>query len=351
MNEGVSAAQGCGLLVGLRSRRLINMTMRRGRGSGEGKEQANLILLSIIVPLVVYQAHVMSFSALEGAERALGSAALVRFVATELFVLFVALVAEGVSLKNKDLARLDWDLEWLMALPVSLAVLQVMKLIEQTVLNLFGWTTIFPLLTAFCWHQGLRWSAPLLSFVLSLNILLLLGVSRVVIETAVRRYCPIWIIRNFQAFCTLVAVGAMALALAPALAASNEGQMRHPFVWRWYGAVGNWPTWLPTGTAARLVGMLPSSPANWMQGMALVIVVTLVVFAIEWVLLRAMVAGGVIEAGGVLRGRVAARRESQFRFRHRLSSALAGIVGKDLHLLWRDRNMLIGMPVVAIVIL
>ena len=123
--------------------------------------------------------------------------------------------------------------------------------------------------------------------------------------------------------------------------------MRHPFVWKWYGSVGNWPTWLPTGAAARLVGMLPSSPANWMQGMGLVIVVTLIVFAVEWVLLRAMVAGGVIEAGGVLRGRGGVRKESQWRFRHRLSSALAGIVGKDLHLLWRDRNMLAAEAVVG----
>ncbi len=260
-------------------------------------------------------------------------------------------MAEGVSLKNKDLSRLDWDLEWLMALPVSLGVLQVMKVIEQTVLNVFGWTTIFPLLSAYCWHQGLRWSAPVVSFVLSLNILLLLGVSRVVVETAVRRYCSVWIVRNFQAFCTLVAVGAMALALAPALAASNEGQMRHPFVWRWYGAVGNWPAWLPTGTAARLIAMLPSRPAVWMQGMGMMIVVTLGVFAVEWILLRAMVAGGVIEAGGILRGRVATRRESQWQVRRKLSSALAGIVGKDLHLLWRDRNMLIGTLVVPIVIL
>ena len=242
MDEGVSAAQGCGLLLGLRARRLLNMSIRGGRWSGEGKERANLILLLIIAPLIAYQAHVMSVQAIAGAERALGAGALMRFVATELFILFVALVAEGVSLKNKDLSRLDWDLEWLMALPVSLAVLQVMKVIEQTVLNLFGWTTIFPLLTAYGWHQGLRWSAPLVSFILSLNILLLLGVSRVIVETAVRRYCPIWIIRNFQAFCTLVAVSAMALALAPALAASNESQMRHPFIWKWFGGVGNWPT-------------------------------------------------------------------------------------------------------------
>src|SRR3954471_9040768 len=351
MTDGVTAAQGCGLLLGLRGRRLLNMSLRGGRWSGEGKQRANLILLMIIAPLVAYQAHVMSGQAIAGAQRALGARALVGFVATELFVLFVALVAEGVSLKNKDLGRLDWDLEWLMALPVSLAVLQVMKVIEQTVLNVFGWTTVFPLLTAYCWHQGLRWSAPVVSFVLSLNILLLLGVTRVVVETAVRRYCPIWIIRNFQAFCTLVAVSAMALALAPSLAASNENQLRHPFVWKWFGAVGRWPTWLPTGAAARLIGMLPSPPALWMQGMALVIVITLIVFAIEWILLRAMVAGGVIEAGGVLRGRVIARRESQWQVRRRLSSALAGIVGKDLHLLWRDRNMLIGTLVVPIVIL
>src|SRR5437762_10040908 len=217
MDSSVSAAQGCGLLLRRRLQRLINMAIHGRRWSAGGKRQANLILLAVIAPLVAYQAHVMGGHAIAGAQRALGSGAVVGFVATELLVLFIALVAEGVSLKNKDLSRLDWDLEWLMALPVSLAVLQVMKVIEQTVLNVFGWTTIFPLLTAYCWHQGLRWSAPLVSFILSLNILLLLGVTRVVVETAVRRYCPIWIVRNFQAFCTLLAVGAMALALAPAL--------------------------------------------------------------------------------------------------------------------------------------
>src|ERR1051325_1212311 len=218
MTDGVSAAQGCGLLLRLRLQRLINMSMHGGRWSAGGKRQANLILMAFIAPLVAYQAHVMGGHAIAGAERTLGTAAVAGFVATELFILFVALVAEGVSLKNKDLSRLDWDLEWLMALPVSLAVLQVMKVIEQTVLNVFGWTTIFPLLSAYCWHQGLRWSAPLVSFILSLNILLLLGVTRVVVETAVRRYCPIWIVRNFQAFCTLVAVSAVALASALALA-------------------------------------------------------------------------------------------------------------------------------------
>src|SRR6266567_2850418 len=98
MNEGVSAAQGCGLLVGLRVQRLLNMSIRGGRWAGEGQKRANPVLLLIIAPLVAYQAHVMSGHAIWGAQRALGAGALVRFVATELFVLFVALVAEGVSL-------------------------------------------------------------------------------------------------------------------------------------------------------------------------------------------------------------------------------------------------------------
>src|SRR4051794_15505925 len=121
MDGGVSAAEGCGLLIRLRFQRLMNLSIRGGEWSAGGKRQANLILLAIIAPLVAYQAHVMGGQAIEGARRALGAGAVVGFVATELLVLFVALVAEGVSLKNKDLARLDWDLEWLMALPVSLA--------------------------------------------------------------------------------------------------------------------------------------------------------------------------------------------------------------------------------------
>src|SRR5258705_13733266 len=94
-----------------------------------------------------------------------------------------------------------------MALPVSLAVLQVMKVIEQTVLNIFGWTTIFPLLTAYCWHMGLRWGAPGGSLILWLNILLLLGVTRVIVEPAVRRYAPRFGLGTLQALCTLGAGG------------------------------------------------------------------------------------------------------------------------------------------------
>src|SRR4051812_4720750 len=104
-HEGVPALQGCGLLLRLRLQRLINMSIRGGRWSGGGKRQANVILLAVIAPLVAYQAHVMSGQAIEGAQRALGAAAVMGFVATELFVLFIALVAEGVSLKNKDLSR------------------------------------------------------------------------------------------------------------------------------------------------------------------------------------------------------------------------------------------------------
>ena len=166
----------------------------------------------MIAPLLFYQAHVSPGRRL-GERCGLGADRLPAFLAAELMIFFVAPVAEGVSLKNKDLTRLDWDLEWLLTLPVSLAVLQLMKVIEQTVLNIFGWTTIFPLLVVFCWYQGSRVSAPFVAGILSLNILLLLGVSRVVVETAVRRYAPHWICRNFQAFCTLLAVAAIALAM------------------------------------------------------------------------------------------------------------------------------------------
>jgi membrane protease YdiL (CAAX protease family) len=351
---GISATRACANLIALRFRRLINISIRgSSRSTSDSKRKAQLLLALIIAPLVFYQAHILAHHSITGAIRAFGPAHLPAFIAAVLLILFIALVAEGVSLKNKDLARLDWDLEWLLTLPVSLAVLQLMKVIEQTILNVFGWTTIFPLLTAYCWHMGLRWSAPILGFILSLNILLLLGVTRVVVETAIRRYGPQFILRNFQAFCTLLAVAAIALAMAPALAASNEAkELTHPFIWNWYGKIGSWPLYLPTGASARLISMLPSNPAQWLQGLSLLILTTLILFFCEWLLLRFMVRDGVIESGGSMRGRrVSASSQAPLRVRHRLSSAIAGIVGKDLHLLWRDRNMLIGTLIVPIVLL
>src|SRR2546426_12489071 len=96
MNQGVSAGRGCGLVVGLRVRRLINMSIRGGRWSGEGKQRANLILLSIIAPLVAFHAHVLSGHVLWWGERALGAGGLMEFVSTELFVLFSVSVADEV---------------------------------------------------------------------------------------------------------------------------------------------------------------------------------------------------------------------------------------------------------------
>src|SRR5258706_2618562 len=129
---GVSIARGCALLIQLRFRRLVNLSINtvpsaRGRLSTAGKRRASILLVVLIAPLLFYQAHILATEAISGAIRALGTSHVPAFIATELLILFVALVAEGGSLKNKDLARLGWVLEWLLTLPVSRAVLQLLE--------------------------------------------------------------------------------------------------------------------------------------------------------------------------------------------------------------------------------
>src|SRR5262245_46363116 len=67
-----------------------------------------------------------------------------------------------MSLAGRELAVADWDLEWLVTLPVSITTLLGVRIIERTLVNATGLLAPWPFLSVVAWECGYRFAAPLL---------------------------------------------------------------------------------------------------------------------------------------------------------------------------------------------
>src|SRR5690606_35138385 len=71
--------------------------------------------------------------------------------------MFTALLLT-LGLTNKDLSRLDPDLNGLLALPASIPVLYTMKVAERSLPNAFGWFLTYPMLLGVITRGEFSWS-------------------------------------------------------------------------------------------------------------------------------------------------------------------------------------------------
>ena len=85
-------------------------------------------------------------------------------VGVPLVLIGVMAVFAPLGLQNQELSRLDEDMAWLLTLPISADSISLMKVSARTFLNIYAWVTGFPFLMALWWHEGARWSAPILAF-------------------------------------------------------------------------------------------------------------------------------------------------------------------------------------------
>ena len=193
-------------LVGLRLRRLLNQmqatfqTMRRRPASGQKRTgqapKAKLgWFLAVFVGLwMTLTIAVFSYEALDTMQRALGTVEVVSegaetgqartspsgvrrvplppaegstlpagvLQAVALEVLILLLAGFFFSLGSGELAKPDWDIEWLVTLPVPLSTLLAVRIAERTIFN-NGLLLLAPFLTVAAWigGYGLVQAAPL----------------------------------------------------------------------------------------------------------------------------------------------------------------------------------------------
>jgi ABC-2 type transport system permease protein len=267
------------------------------------------------------------------------SEAMTRGLTMELTLMLV--VVGLLTLAARELSQPDWDLEWLVTLPVRTPVLLYCRILERTIANPVGVVTLWPAGTLIAWISGFRWSALLIGAIAVLPLLVLAAVVRTLVDTGLRLSLAPSRLRNLQAVLSVASIlllySVMSLGLPLPLA----------FILGWARDFPSWGCWLPTGLAVRAL----NGGTVWAQlGLGVLLVVE--VSSALW-------AGVVILTQQLSRGVVAASSRETARSPAIESNAavapprlwfLTAVQRRELRLLSRDRSFLVQTLVLPVVI-
>jgi len=250
-----------------------------------------------------------------------------------LMVTFLAALLMALGSANTDLGQVEWSMQWLFTLPVRARALFLAKVLEYTVLATTSWIMHLPLLFTMLWSIGGYglWSIPL-AIAATLYVNLLLALSRVLLETWLRKRFSLPALKNLQAICSALgiilffAIYALGYVKVPASVRDALGALPPQLVWL--------PWSLPTilldgGTSAAIASAIGLVGATAVTAAA--------ILGGE----RLVRDGLVVGSSDRVRGRATAARVAR----------LHGIVGRELTLLRRDRNRFVQTLVVPVLIL
>ena len=169
------------LLTFLRLKRLANqltVVYNRPMGGGRGRpatagKKRNRWVVSAIVALFMLLAYGniarqsivnlhLALDPVGGSRFATPSGtlsdALTRGMTMEWSLLFIAAILG--SLAGRELSQPDWDLEWLVTLPMRMPLLLWSRIMERAIANPIGLLTLWPAATLLAWISGYRWTRP-----------------------------------------------------------------------------------------------------------------------------------------------------------------------------------------------
>ncbi|MFC1708344.1 hypothetical protein ACFL59_16250, partial [Planctomycetota bacterium] len=251
-----------------------------------------------------------------------------------LLLLLLVLAVFCINMSATDLAKGEWDLEWLVTLPVSMSALTVIRVAEKTALNTMGWLGIWPLLSVIAWQSGHGALSPVLGLLVTLGVLLMLAAVRTVLETWLRLALSPARLRNLQALLSVAGIVFLYLAMSCGLEAARDSDF---FIYYWMRAVPQELLWTPTGLPVlALVGPPQPTVAAAFALSAQLLLVLLVAARLTGHLVRSgILAAGARESGG--RSPRPAEQRGPVRSRWLLNA----VQSKELRLLGRDRSFLV----------
>ncbi|WP_395405864.1 CPBP family intramembrane glutamic endopeptidase [Pseudoduganella sp. UC29_106] len=364
-----SAGRAFWLLLRLRMRRLVNMggsSFRRRRSAGRSRPATagrhgvrTLILLMLagfmmtafvsmasgtLINLHCHLDTTRNCAALAPGQHASAaelaavpfSTALANAVSLELLVLL--LVAVMLPLGSKELANADWDLEWLVTLPMRRATLLWSRVAERTVATPAGWLTVWPLTLMVAWHSGYRWSSPLLALLATLPLLLIASAIRTVADTGLRLRLAPSQLRNLQALASVASLPLMyfVMSLSMPNAALTMG---------WAAHAPAWLMWTPPGLIVQALNARSALAATAFTFLCLAQSALIVLLCMQ--ALHRMLANGVVATGSRETGRRPAPAATPGAARRVFGTPLQR---RELRLLSRDRNFLVQSLLLPVII-
>jgi ABC-2 type transport system permease protein len=249
------------------------------------------------------------------------------------------LVSVLLPLGMGELSKPDWDLEWLVTLPVEKSTLLWARVLERTLVNPAGLLALWPSTTVIAWYSGQGWLSPLSGLLASLVLLALAAMLRTLVDTGLRLSLTPSRLGNLQAVISLA-------GLLPMYMGMSFGMGTGGFAYAWAVAMPAWSGWTPPGLLLRLLnadGMAALLPASLLLGQVLLLM------WLGMAILRRQLRHGVVGAGQREGARKpAAALPPTRRWRPRLGTA---IQRRELTLLLRDRNFLVQTLLMPLLIL
>jgi membrane protease YdiL (CAAX protease family) len=262
----------------------------------------------------------------------------------ELSILF--LVSLLIPLASKELAQPDWDLEWLVTMPVRRGTLLWGRVLERCASNVTGLFALVVPLVVVAWYSGFHWSALPVALLGAAALLPLASVLQTVADTGLRMWLPASQLRNLQAVVSLISMPLLYLVMALGMPRADS------FVMRWAGEFPSWTLWTPPGLVLRAIQA--HSVFAFASVTALLLAQAAIVLAAGMALLRWQLSGGVVSSS--------ARESARKPRRAAAASAPAAAAGagggwlstiqrRELRLLSRDRNFLVQTLLLPVIII
>ena len=206
--------------------------------------------------------------------------------AATLILLLMWLVSFLLPLGSHEMAQADWDLEWLVTLPVKRSTLLWARVMERSVANPLGVLALWPLCTVLAWYGNHGWLAPLLGAAVALPLLMLAALMRTLADTGLRLSLPPSQLRNLQALASVLSMPLLYVGISFSIWSNNS------FTLDWARAFPAWTLWTPPGLAVQ--ALTAHGAAKGALTAALLLAQTVLLLAAGMALLRHQLRHGVV---------------------------------------------------------
>ena len=271
-----------------------------------------------------------------------------RALAGALLVISLAVICLNLGMGAQDLGQVQWNVLWLATMPVPMRALLLAKIGEYLVVNPMLYMAYGPFSAIIIYHAGAGWWTVPIAVLLTIGVGMILAALRLVIETALRMHWPPGRVKNLQAVMTLLGI----VLILPLFAMGANPWLPAAFLQCCKSLpLGVLPTSAPTWMAA---GGSLGAAAIWLAPLAILACGATAVMAAVACAERMLRFGMILQSGAYAGRRTDGSNTAALPGQTAAEpghGTLLSLAGKDLLLLRRDRNLLVqvfALPVVMV---
>jgi len=248
------------------------------------------------------------------------------------------IVFGSLGLNNKNLGEVEWNFEWLYTFPASARALFSSKLFVYSFLNPLVWVFFLPFLILTFFSSGFGYMAIPVGLVAMLYVSILAGALCTILEVALRKFLSLNQLKNIQALFTVL--GTVSLLL---IYASSISKPLVDFIVARATAIPAFLVWNPFSVPLILGLPSASTSQRYLSSFAMVCL-TCAFTSLALLGSERLTRDGLVKAGGPYQG---TRKTPAGKPR---APWLRGILAQELLLLARDRNLLVQVLIVPLLV-